>query len=388
MEFPSFSILAELLTNPMHMVRSFLLLPILLILVYQVHSAPTSSDPSASWRLAVGIPEQPDTLELPCRQKAGQLLDEVLAFMEKNYYRRDQVSWPELATEAKQQLRAAQSCEEAYASVSWCFSQLKEPHSFIMDSGKAARYSGGVSALSPPTDLSELVGEIRGEWLQDSIGYLTIPWVSTTDSLVCERIADSLQSVIARLDTRNISRWIIDLRKNSGGNCWPMLAGIGPLLGDGIYGYFVTAGERIPIAYHDGSAFQGKHVLCRVSNSGYRTQSPRKSIVVLTSHGTVSAGEIVALAFRGREQTCLIGQPTAGLTTANATYSLSDRSLLVLTVCQEADHTGRICEGRIQPDKFISIDATGPSAGTDTQRTGPSPGDPACIAALAWLQKQ
>lgn len=319
-----------------------------------------------------------DTLELPCRQKAGQLLEEVLGFMEKNYYRKDQIFWPTLAAQARQQLKAADNCDDAYACISWCFKQLGEPHSFIMPADKAARYTGEDSGPSSPSDLSELVGEIKGEWLQDSIGYLTIPWVSTTDSLVCERIADSLQSVIARLDARNISRWIIDLRKNSGGNCWPMLAGIGPLLGDGICGYFVAEGEKIPISYHDGSAFQGRHVLCRVSEDhGYRTRAVRKSIVVLTGNRTVSAGEIVALAFKGREQTCLIGQATAGLTTANATYSLSDRSMLVLTVCQEADYTGHVCEGSIQPDKFVS------SAGAGTPAD-----DPACAAALAWLQRK
>ena len=320
-----------------------------------------------------------DTAELPCRQKAEKLLDETLNFMEKNYYRRAQVSWPVLAADAKARLREAASCEDAYACISWCFHQLNEPHSFIMSPAKAARYSGGAGDLEasdqPTPDLSELVGEIKGEWLQDSIAYLTVPWVSTTDSLVCLRIADSLQSVIARLDSRNISRWIIDLRKNSGGNCWPMLAGIGPLLGDGVYGYFVSGDTRIPITYRDGSAFQGKHVLCRVSNRGYRTQSDRKSIVVLTSRKTVSAGEIVALAFKGRAQVCLIGEPTAGLTTANATYSLSDRSLLVLTVCQEADHMGRICAGSIQPDKLVAVER-------------PVTGDPVREAALAWLQGQ
>jgi carboxyl-terminal processing protease len=96
---------------------------------------------------------------------------------------------------------------------------------------------------------------------------------------------------------------------------------------------------------------------------------------VLTGRRTVSAGEIVALAFKGREQTCLIGQPTAGLTTANATYSLSDRSMLVLTVCQEADFTGHVCDGRIQPDKFIPAE---PASGSDI--------DPTRSAALAWLQ--
>ncbi|HEY6901722.1 MAG TPA: S41 family peptidase [Puia sp.] len=314
-----------------------------------------------------------DTAALPCRQKAEQLLEETLSFMEKNYYRRSQVSWPELATAARARLREAPSCEAAYSSISWCFDQLNEPHSFIMPPEKAARYSGDMLSPGAPTpSLSELVGEIRGEWLQDSIGYLTIPWVSTTDSLICERIADSLQSVIARLDTRNISRWIIDLRKNSGGNCWPMLAGIGPLLGDGVCGYFVSGEARVPITYRDGSALQGRHVICRVSKRGYKTQSNQKSIVVLTGRRTVSAGEIVALAFKGRAQTWLIGEPTAGRTTANATYPLSDRSMLVLTICQEADHMGRICEGSIQPDRLVTMEA-------------PVAGDPVRDAALTFL---
>ena len=220
------------------------------------------------------------------------------------------------------------------------------------------------------------MGEIKGEWLSDSIAYLTIPWVSTTDSLICEAIADSLQALIARLDTRKISRWIIDLRKNSGGNCWPMLAGIGPLLGEGVCGYFVASEQKIPIAYRNGAALQGRHVLCRVSKEGYRTQCPRNSVIVLTGRKTVSAGEIVALAFKGKEQAWLFGEPTAGLTTANATYSLSDHSMLVLTVCQEADHTGRICQGSILPDKLISLHPGDP-AGDDIVRS----------EAVSWLQR-
>ena len=317
-----------------------------------------------------------DTLQPPCMQKAEKLLDEALAFMQKTYYRRDQVSWPDLTARAREQLHAAGNCDDAYASISWCFHQLNERHSFVMPPDKAGQYALNEEGASPEPPLSQLVGEIKGEWLQDSIGYLTIPWVITDDSLICERIADSLQTIIARLDSRGISRWIIDLRKNFGGNCWPMLTGVGPLLGDGVHGYFVAGSERIPIAYHDGSAFQGRHVRCRVSSTGYKVQRKPRQIVVLTGHRTVSAGEIVALAFRGREQTLLIGEPTAGLTTANATYSLSDRSMLVLTVCQEADRTGRTCEGSIQPDKFI--EAGTPSSGEDPVKT----------AAVNWLMLQ
>ena len=156
-----------------------------------------------------------------------------------------------------------------------------------------------------------------------------------------------------------------------------MLTGIGPLLGDGVYGYFVSGDERVPIAYREGSAFQGHHVRCRVSSRGYRTQHDQNRIVILTGPGTVSAGETVALAFRGRALTYFIGQPTAGFTTANATYPLSDRSMLVLTICQEADCTGRVCQGRIRPDLLIPS-----STGDHSPSTG---NDPAKEAAVSWL---
>ncbi len=195
----------------------------------------------------------------------------------------------------------------------------------------------------PPPQLSQLVGEIRGEWLQDSIGYLTVPWVSTDDSLICERIADSLQSVIARLDSRGITRWIIDLRKNSGGNCWPMLTGLGPLLGDGGIRIFCPLQPLSASLSPIGTARPSRGVMS-AAGSAQKDIIPGRIIIpssCLRGRRTVSAGEIVALAFRGREQTCLMGEPTAGYTTANATYSLSDKSMLVLSVCQEADRMGR-----------------------------------------------
>jgi hypothetical protein len=42
--------------------------------------------------------------------------------------------------------------------------------------------------------------------------------------------AASLQNVLRSLDVPTTCGWIVDLRKNIGGNMWPMLAGLGPLL--------------------------------------------------------------------------------------------------------------------------------------------------------------
>ena len=102
----------------------------------------------------------------------------------------------------------------------------------------------------------------------------------------------------------------------------------------------------------------------------------KKSIIVLTGRRTVSSGEIIALAFKAREQVYFYGEPTAGYTTANATYTLSDNSMLVLTVCMEADRTGKICEGRIIPDEVFMA------------ASGGSGNDAAMSAAVMWLASQ
>ena len=320
----------------------------------------------------------------PCRQKDARVLDEALTYMKQHYYKREYIQWDDLAARARTRLSASNGCGDAKDAISWCFEQLNEPHSFLMTADKSAKYNNDPDLLIAPPDLSELVGEIKGDWLGDSIAYLTIPWISTTDSMICMQLADSIQNIIARLDKRNISRWIIDLRKNTGGNCWPMLAGLGPLLGNGVCGYFVGDESRVAISYKDGAACQGRHVLCRVSNNGYRTRSDRNYVVVLTGRRTVSAGEIVAMAFKGKDQAVLLGEPTAGLTTANATYSLSDHSTLVLSICREADHTGRVWAGSVQPDKLV-IAATNTSK-APTNGFSMDAGDPVVTAAIDWLR--
>ena len=294
-----------------------------------------------------------------CMKNAYRLLDEAFLFMQKHYYRKDLIQWDTLIATARQRLCYSNSCEDAYETITWCIHQLNEPHSFLMSASKAAIYNADTCFLKQKPSITELAGEIKGEMLDAGVAYITVPWVSTTDSMACLWVADSIQQVIARLDNRSVKNWIIDLRKNTGGNCWPMLAGIGPLLGEGVCGYFVNDGERIPITYSNGAAMQGKHIRCRVSSSGYQLRQGRKNIIVLTGRRTSSSGEIIALAFKGKEGVYFYGEPTAGYTTANATYTLSDNSMLVLTVCREADRTGRICDGRIMPDEIIANELHG-----------------------------
>jgi carboxyl-terminal processing protease len=315
-----------------------------------------------------------DTNTYACLQQASRRLDEAFSIMQKHYYKKDAVNWDSLKTAAKEKLNNSGNCEDAYETINWCFRQMSELHSFLMPLSTAALYNNDASLLKAKPNLSKLVGKLKGELLADnSIAYLNIPWISTSDPEICRNIADSIQRLVETLDGKGIEKWIIDLRNNTGGNCWPMIAGVGPLLGEGVCGYFITKDQKLAISYKNGAAMQGRHVRCEVSRP-YKLKSPNHWIVVLTGPKTSSSGEILALAFKGKSQTYLYGQPTAGFTTANASYPLSDKSLLVLTVCQEADRDGKIYEGSIMPDELIGNDPLYPYE------------DAVKSAAMMWLQ--
>ena len=61
-----------------------------------------------------------------------------------------------------------------------------------------------------------------------------------------------------------------------------------------------------------------------------------------------------------RPRTRSFGLPTAGLSTANGTFPLSDGAMILLTTAIEADRTGRRYGDKIEPDEPQA--ATGPGA--------------------------
>ena len=143
--------------------------------------------------------------------------------------------------------------------------------------------------------------------------------------------------------------------------------------GEGICGYFVFADSKKPWSYQDGAAINNGNIIAKTSKGGYQIKTPIKKIAVLIGPRTSISGEIIALAFKGKPNANLMGEPTAGFTTANTTYTLKDRSLLVLSVCKEADRTGSICEGKIIPDDHIN------------QRPAFEGDDPVKNSAVMWL---
>jgi C-terminal processing protease CtpA/Prc len=154
-----------------------------------------------------------------------------------------------------------------------------------------------------------------------------------------------------------------------------MLAGIGPLAGDGQLGAFASAGSGADWSYDAarGSATSATYELAAVTKPHpLRADLP---VAVLTGPLTEGAGEAVVVAFAGRARTRRFGEATRGLPTSNTQIPLADGALLVLTVTVHADRTGARYDGAIPPDESVA---------TDWTRFGGAE-DPVIGAACRWL---
>ena len=161
-----------------------------------------------------------------------------------------------------------------------------------------------------------------------------------------------------RATRRRLAGWIVDLRGNGGGNMWPMIAGIGPVIGEGVAGYFVPpVGAATEWGYSsDGGAFAGGSVVVRTSQT-YTLIRRAPRVAVLTDLAVASSGEAVVVAFRARPDTRSFGSPTCGLSTANQNFRLSDGATLFLTVSVMADRTRAPYGSSLAPDEPVSGDA-------------------------------
>lgn len=141
--------------------------------------------------------------------------------------------------------------------------------------------------------------EIQGKRLTPTIGYLDLPGCQGGPEQATV-YAETAQRLIADIDQMAIRGWVIDLRRNTGGNMWPMIAGIGPILGEDEWLAFVAPEEQETAFYRRGQAGLLQETVLVQVEQPYMLQYSRPPVAVLTGPLTSSSGEFTALAFRGR----------------------------------------------------------------------------------------
>ncbi|GHI48701.1 MULTISPECIES: S41 family peptidase [Streptomyces] len=268
--------------------------------------------------------------------EARTYLLSALDTMERHSLVRDEVDWPKLRRDALGRAEGATEPAGTYEAIEQALRELGDGHSTFLTPEEAEQAED-----EAPDD--QVLPEARQ--LPEGLGRLTLPPIrSDTAAGPYLRAA---RAAVREVDRAGACGWVVDLRTNTGGDMWTPLASAGPILGDGEVGAFVEAdGTRTPWTIENGTPRQ----YADRWGSGEPPARPRPPVAVLTGPRTASAGEAVAIAFRGRPDTRTFGEPTFGVPTANTPYPLADGALVVLTTAREADRTGRVHDGPLRPD--------------------------------------
>jgi carboxyl-terminal processing protease len=294
-------------------------------------------------------------------------LDTALDLVQKHSINREEIDWDDLRTRAYRRASGAQTTADTYSAIRYALRDLGDSHSLLLTPEQVAQVKDGTANESLP--------DASGKLLEGRLGYVFLPsWVGSAGE-GADKHATTVQDIIRDLDTQVPCGWIVDLRENKGGSMWPMLAGIGPILGEGFAGSFVVPdGSQDDWYYMDGQALMGDDVQTEVNGDVYTLSKPLPPVAVLTGPATSSAGEAIMVAFRGRPDTCSFGQGTSGQSTANQGFVLSDGAWLLVTVSRFADRTGQVYGSMIEPDEIVNW-----PKGED---------DPTLRAATEWLLGQ
>lgn len=188
-------------------------------------------------------------------------------------------------------------------------------------------------------------------------GYLRVPGFFATRYFTEHQFASDLSDRLKKLDSSRLSGWVIDLENNSGGNMWPMLAGLAPLLGVAVVGYFRDR-HGVDTPWNIGESFVGfgETVVLDFDSSHSKLRQSDLPIAVLTSEDTSSSGEAIVVAFRGLPRSRQFGVPTFGVSTANTGFKLSDGSMIWLATSKFVDSNFNEYGTKINPDVTINSD--------------------------------
>jgi hypothetical protein len=270
-------------------------------------------------------------------------LTALLMTMERYSVNSATIDWPGLRSEVFAAAGDAGTLPELNAAIELALRLLGDHESFYQ--------RGSLLLGPPPVGGCSAVAPAPGH-IPNTIGYVRVASCDCQGTAATQ-FAQTVQQAIAAADGAGLTGWIVDLRGNFGGNMWAMIAGIGPVLGEGIIGWIIYNDREYEREYRNGAATSFGETFASVPDP-YTLLRPYPKVAVLTDGGVASAGEAVTVFFRGRPDSRSFGTHTCGHHHLQQSFSLPDGATLSLVSGQHADRTRRRYGGPVSPDEIVS----------------------------------
>jgi len=230
-------------------------------------------------------------------------LNELLRLMEAESANARRVDWAQARADVLAAAGAAQSIPETYPAIAVALNILDDSESHYR--GSDGRLIGPSPEPACQPELTETPS------LPETIGYVRLNGCPCQGPSA-DQYAEAVQQAIRTADRPGLVGWIVDLREDRGGNMWPMIAGLGPIFGEGIIGWIVYNNREYEREYRAGAALSLNEPFAQVAVP-YTLIRPHPKVAVLTADTTNSAGEAITVFFKSRPDTRSFGAPTCGM---------------------------------------------------------------------------
>lgn len=266
------------------------------------------------------------------------------------------VDWPKVEAEARALAQRTPGEKGRTAAIRRVVAALQDNHSFYMppmpqrrqgDSNEAteAARADFLKNAKYPARLPIATSDIRKPFARLAINNWQGPAEDVPGAM--NLVRNELNNVLAA----NACGIIVDLSSNSGGNMWPMMAGIAPLYGEGKLLSFVDRAGMHKVVSVQRGALHFDNRMNPPADGMPPLRGPVPTFVaVIIGSKTSSSGEITALGFKGKENVRFFGEPTDGKTTSNWSKRLENGGMLALTASRIAVRSAEVIDGPVVPD--------------------------------------
>jgi carboxyl-terminal processing protease len=290
---------------------------------------------------------------------------DALAIIQQNALAVGNVEWPTIRRTAMYRVHLGDNPHDVLSDT---LKALGDGHSFLM------RPPASKAMQAPVTRVDRLAVDAITR-----IGYVNVRGFAGTHGDSMLHYVRALREGIAASDACG---YVIDLRRNGGGNMWPAMLGLQPLLGDGVVGGFRDRAGNVETwrIYADRATYGGTIAIAVRDPLPGNDKAKETPVAVLVGTETASAAEGLAIAFRGRANTRFYGWHTKGQTTANQGFVLADDARMEIAIADMIDRDGNAHRPFIEPDVETTAEIV-------TRRWGRSH-DATREAATLWLTRQ
>lgn len=314
--------------------------------------------------LAWGATVEYRELTEPAPVKPGDVIEEAIAQLRQRALNASRVDWVEARRAALDTSRSGRR-RDLDIALGDLVRRLEDGHSSYLPA-RAARPLISADGLAGANPLAQMLPAVQG------VPRLAVNSYASLDPDQGRQAAAGLRQLAMKVMQEPRCGLLLDLTSDRGGNMYPMLQGLSPLLPDGVLLQFENrSGSRSELRLAADGLWLGEALLDRPLPGEATVDVQRLTpIAVLTGPGTASSGEMVALAFKALENVRFFGRTTAGLTSGNEVIPLKHGGMIAVTTTLAVDRTGHVYRGGLTPDEVFQDD------------------EAAAIAAVAWVKQR